>query len=52
MVGTRWVYFKFTGKNKVLVIQPCAMSDPAGVPDLDEDVGDETTFFTPLILAQ
>ncbi len=52
MVGTRWMYSDLTGNPKYLIIQPCTLSDPAGIPDFDEDIGEDHTMFTPLILAQ
>ncbi len=52
IVGIRIMAVQFSGKNKVLVIQPCSVSDPAGVPDFDDQIGEDTTFFTPLILAR
>ena len=51
LVGTRFMKVDLTGKFKTLIIQPCSISDPAGIPNYDEEIGDETTFFSPLILA-
>jgi hypothetical protein len=33
-----------------LIMQRCVLVDDNAVPDLEEDIGDETTIFTPLIL--
>ncbi len=52
IVGTRWMHVDFNGQNKVLVIQPCPLSDPSGIPDTTVDIEEDDTFFTPLILAQ
>jgi Flp pilus assembly protein TadG len=52
MVGIRVMAVDLSGGNKVLVIQPCSVSDPAGIHDYDQDIGDDTTVFTPLILAR
>ena len=40
------------GFPKTVIVQPASVSDPAGIPDFDDDIGTETTFFTPLILAK
>ncbi len=52
IVAIRIMAVKLSGGNKVLVIQPDSMSDPGGVPNFDEEITDETTFFTPLMLAR
>ena len=40
-----------SGGDKILKVQPCAASDGAAIPNYDEEIGEETTFFTRLILA-
>ncbi|MGI9518713.1 MAG: pilus assembly protein TadG-related protein, partial [Pirellulaceae bacterium] len=52
IVGVRFLDVNFRGSQKTLVIQPCNFKDPAAVPDYEEEIGEETTFFTPLILAR
>lgn len=41
-----------TGQNKVLVVQPDTLSDSSFVPDYTKEITEETTFFSPLILAK
>jgi hypothetical protein len=52
IVGVRFMDVNLTAKPKTVIIQPADYSDPAGIPDYDDDIGTETTFFTPLILAK
>ena len=52
LTGIRIMEADLRGRDKVLVIQPCSVSDPGGIPDFDEEIGDETSFFTSLILAR
>ncbi len=52
MVGVRFMAVDLSGQTKVLVVQPESVSEPAGIPDYDDTIGSETTFFTPLILAK
>lgn len=52
MVGVRFMSVELQGKGKTLIIQPESISDPTGLPDYDEQIGTETSFFTPLILAK
>ncbi len=50
--GTRIMMVKLSGSKKILVIQPCNVSDPGGLPDYDDDDGSDNSVFSPLILAQ
>lgn len=50
--GTRIMKVKLSGNNKILVIQPCNVKDPGGLPDYDDDDGSDDSVFSPLILAQ
>lgn len=52
LVGMRVMHIDFQGKFKVLIMQPCKMSDGAGVPDDSGEIDGTSTYFTPLILAQ
>ncbi len=50
--GVRIMDVELGGANKRLVIQPCNVSDSTGVPDYDTEIGENTTVFTALILAE
>ena len=52
IVGVRIMAVKLSGSEKVLVVQPESLSDPTGVPDYESEIGEETSFFSPLILAR
>lgn len=52
MVGTRFMAVDLSGKFKVLVLQIENISLGGGVPDFETGISDETTVFTPLILAE
>ncbi len=43
---------KLSNNPKTLTVQPDTLSDPSFVPDYNEEIGDETTMFSPLILAR
>lgn len=51
IIGTRFMAVNLHGGDKILVIQRCNVHLGGGVPNYDEEIGDETTVFTPLILA-
>ncbi len=51
-VGVRFMNVQLNGNDKRLVVQPCVLSDPTGIPDYDEEIGENTTVFTSLILAE
>lgn len=52
MVGVRFMAVDLRGQDKVLIVQPDNVSDPTGIPNYEDEIGDETTFFTSLILAK
>jgi hypothetical protein len=52
MVGMRIMYVTFNGNNKRIVVQPCVLKDPGGLPDFEDDDGSDDSVFSPLILAQ
>ena len=52
IVGVRIMAVDLSGSDKVLVVQPDSLSDPTGVPDYESEIGEETSFFSPLILAR
>jgi hypothetical protein len=51
-VGIRIMFADLTTNNKVIWIQMAPHTDGTAIPDLDEDIGPETTVFTPLILIE
>jgi Flp pilus assembly protein TadG len=51
IIGIRFMDIDLNGNPKTVIVQPANFSDPAAIPDFDEEIGSETTFFTPLILA-
>jgi hypothetical protein len=52
MIGIRIMFVTLNGNNKRLVVQPCVLKDPGGLPDYDDDDGTDDSVFSPLILAQ
>jgi len=46
------IRFMDTNLPKSLTVQPDSMSDPSFVPDYNEEIGEQTTMFSPLILAR
>ena len=49
-VSATVVKVKFNGNPKELRVQPCVLVDDNGVPDIDDEIGEDTTMFTNLIL--
>jgi hypothetical protein len=51
-VSNTTVYVKLTGSpaQRELRMQPCVLVDDNGVPDTENEIGENTTIFTPLIL--
>jgi hypothetical protein len=49
-VSATVVRVNFNGNNKEVRVQPCVLVDDNGVPDTEDEIGDDTTIFTPLIL--
>ena len=52
MVGFRFMNVNLNANPKSLTVQPCAVSDPGGIPDFETEIGDHTTVFTSLILVK
>ncbi len=51
-VGVRFMRAQLKGNDKRLYLQPCVVSDSTGVPNYDDEIGENTTVFTSLILAE
>jgi hypothetical protein len=51
-VGIRVLYANLTTSNKVIWVQMATVVDGTAITDYDEEIGENTTVFTPLILIQ
>jgi hypothetical protein len=49
-VSATVVDVKLNGNPKALRVQPCLLIDDSTVPDTENEIGDDTTIFTPLTL--
>ena len=52
MIAVRLMFANLSGNKKVIAMQPCHLSHGTIIPDWEETIGDDTTIFSPLILAQ